>query len=254
MTGKASAPQDLPTWQLLLLAGVAVGNAGAMIEFRSTPQSNSDDGDTAAPKPPTFGPEWDDLYASKAQFFSGEPNSSLVDEAADLQPGRALDVGCGEGADAVWLAQHGWAVTGLEVSTVALERAAARAERAGVTVRWMHSGLADAALAPGSFDLVVAHYPALPSSDRRDSERVLAESVAPGGLLLMVYHAGFDGDDAKARGIDPADYVLPADIVSALLQGNWRISIDTCSPRRTPPGGAGHELFHNVIVRARRKS
>lgn len=229
-----------------------------MVEFRSTPPTNPpvspDDGDTATRRPPTSGPEWDDLYASKAQFFSGEPNSSLVDEAGALEPGRALDVGCGEGADAVWLAQQGWEVTGLEVSEVALERAAARAEQAGVTVRWIHSGLAEAVLSPGAFDLVVAHYPALPSTDRRDNERALAESVAPSGLLLMVYHAGFDGDDAKARGIDPADYVLPADIVSALLQGNWRISIDTRSPRRLPPGGAGHELSHNVIVRAQRKS
>ncbi|MDF2822619.1 MAG: methyltransferase type 11 [Mycobacterium sp.] len=220
----------------------------------TTPPVRSDSGDTAVSKPPTSGPEWDDLYASKAEFFSGEANSSLVEEVSNLEPGRALDVGCGEGADAVWLAHQGWEVTGLEVSKVALDRAAARAEQAGVTAQWIHSGLADAALPPASFDLVVSHYPALRSSDCHDSERALVESVAPGGLLLMVYHAGFDGDDAKARGIEPADYVLPADMVSALLQGNWSISIDTWSPRRMPLDGAGHELTHNVIMRAQRKS
>lgn len=211
-----------------------------------------DDGDVAARKPPTSAPEWDELYASKTEFFSGEPNSSLIEEVQDLPAGRALDVGCGEGADAVWLAQQGWEVTGLEVSQVALKRSAARAEQAGVAVQWVHSGLMHAGLPPASFDLVVAHYPALPSSDRHDTERTLLESVAPGGRLLMVYHAGFDSDEARARGIDPADYVLPIDIISALLQGNWTISLDTRSPRVSPPGGAGHELTHNVIIRARR--
>ena len=220
----------------------------------STPAARPDSGDTAANKPPRSGPEWDDLYASKPEFFSGEPNSSLVEEVGDLQPGRALDVGCGEGADAVWLAHQGWDVTGLEVSKVAIHRAAARAEQTGVTVQWVHAGLNDAALPPASFDLVVAHYPALPSSDHHESERALVDAVAPGGRLLMVYHAGFDGDEAKARGINPADYVLPTDMVSALLQGNWSISIDTWSPRQSPPHGAGHELPHNVIMRAQRKS
>ncbi|MUM23214.1 class I SAM-dependent methyltransferase [Mycobacterium sp. CBMA271] len=203
---------------------------------------------------PKSGAEWDGLYASKAEFFSGEPNFSLMEEVREVPPGgKALDVGCGEGADAVWLALQGWAVTGLDVSQVALDRAAARSIHAGVQVQWVCAGLLDAAFPPASFDLVSVHYPALRSSAQRDCERALLEAVAPGGLLLMVYHAGFDGDEAKARGIDPAEYVLPADMIAALLRGNWHISIDTLVPRESPTSGAGHELAHNVILRAQQK-
>ncbi|KOG87623.1 SAM-dependent methyltransferase, partial [Streptomyces varsoviensis] len=63
---------------------------------------------------------WDDMYRSRDQVFSGNPNPVLVAEAAGLRPGQALDVGCGEGADAVWLARRGWRVTAVDVSEVAL--------------------------------------------------------------------------------------------------------------------------------------
>lgn len=203
-------------------------------------------------KPPRSAAEWDALYGSVSEFFSGAPNPSLIDEAGALPPGRALDVGCGEGADAVWLARRGWEVTGLDVSQVALDRAAARAATAGVQVSWVHAGVVEAALPPDSFDLVCAQYPALHSSAGRDSERALVDLVAPGGRLLMVYHAGFDGKAAKARGIDPADYVQPADMVTVLLGGDWHISIDTLRPRKAPADDAEHHFSHDVILRAQR--
>ncbi|MDT7576084.1 MAG: hypothetical protein QOH17_2417, partial [Pseudonocardiales bacterium] len=90
--------------------------------------------------------DWDERYASLDQVWSGRPNGALVAEVAQLRPGRVLDVGCGEGADAVWLAQQGWDVTALDVSQVALERAALHARQAGVTVRWVHAGLVEARL------------------------------------------------------------------------------------------------------------
>ncbi len=90
--------------------------------------------------------EWDNRYADRQRLWSGRPNGALVAEVAGLPRGRVLDVGCGEGADAVWLARGGWEVTALEVSGVALERAAGHARDAGVTVRWVHAGLAEAAL------------------------------------------------------------------------------------------------------------
>jgi len=80
-------------------------------------------------------------------MWSGQPSTPLVSETRELRPGRALDVGCGEGADAVWLAEHGWDVTALDVSRVALDRAADQAERVGVQVRWLHAGLVEAVLA-----------------------------------------------------------------------------------------------------------
>lgn len=202
-----------------------------------------------APKDPA---EWDERYASTAQMFSGNPNFALVTEVNGLQPGRALDVGCGEGADAVWLAGQGWAVTALDVSQVALQRAEQRAQQAEVQVNWVHAGLVEAGLTLAGFDLVSAQYPALPSSADRDAERALLAAVASGGLLLMVYHAGFDGEEARARGIDPADYVLPTDIVAALLDGHWHVQIDTQRVRDVPAGAPGGHHTHDVVLRARR--
>ncbi|MDQ6848845.1 MAG: class I SAM-dependent methyltransferase [Actinomycetota bacterium] len=80
---------------------------------------------------------WDQRYAEMPQVWSGRPNAALVAEVTALPPGRPLDVGCGEGADAVWLAGQGWEVTALDVSQVALKRAALHAEQAGAQVQWM---------------------------------------------------------------------------------------------------------------------
>lgn len=194
--------------------------------------------------------EWDERYASTAQMFSGRANFALVTEVSGLRPGRALDVGCGEGADAVWLARQGWTVTGLDVSRVALDRAARLAELEEVQVQWMHAGLVDAALPLGGFDLVSAQYPALRSSADQVAERALLAAVAPEGLLLMVYHAGFDGEQAKAHGFDPADYVGADDVVS-LLGDDWRVDIDE-RRRDVPAGGPEHPHTHDVVLRARR--
>jgi len=195
--------------------------------------------------------EWDERYAATERMFSGNPNPALLAEVGGLAPGRALDVGCGEGADAVWLARQGWKVTALDVSRVALERAEEFAVREGVRVEWVHAGVEEAALPEGGFDLVAAHYPALRSSEGHDAERALLAAVAPGGVLLAVYHAGFDGEAARARGIDPADYVLPADVVAALLGGDWEVRVDTRRPRQGP---ADQPHPHDVVLRAHRLS
>jgi SAM-dependent methyltransferase len=195
--------------------------------------------------------EWDERYASAEQVWSGEPNGALVAEVAGLPPGRALDVGCGEGADVVWLAHQGWDVTGLDVSQVALDRAALHARQAGATVRWVHADLVQAQLPAGAFDLVSAQYPALLKTPGDDAERALLAAVAPGGTLLVVHHADIDPEEAKARGFDPADYVSPAD-VAALLDDGWRVEVDE-KRARDITGGAGAHHTHDVVLRARRR-
>ncbi len=193
--------------------------------------------------------EWDARFSSSDRLFSGRANGSLRAEVSGLPAGRALDVGCGEGADAVWLAEQGWAVTALDVSQVALDRAAHAATRAGVEVAWMCTGLVEASLGD-RFDLVAAHYPALPSSTGHECERALLAAVAPGGVLLVVHHADPGGAAARSHGFDPADYVGPTDLVGALLTEDWHVRIDTWRPRDVPTGGGGHT--HDVVLRAHR--
>lgn len=196
--------------------------------------------------------EWDRRYADREQLWSGQPNGALVAEVAGLKPGRVLDVGCGEGADAIWLAGGGWDVTGLEVSGVALERAAGHARDAGVAVRWVHAGLAEAVLPPASFDLVSAQYPALLRTPDAAAERALLAAVAPGGVLLLVHHAGMDTQQVHDSGFDPADYVWPS-MVAALLDDDWEVEQDEQRPRIAPHGGAGAHTTEDLVLRARRR-
>ncbi|WDO10660.1 class I SAM-dependent methyltransferase [Streptomyces murinus] len=200
---------------------------------------------------PALRAEWDRRYADRTQLWSGRPNGALVAEATGLTPGRVLDVGCGEGADAVWLARTGWDVTALEVSGVALERAAGHAHDAGLTVHWVHAALTEAALPPASFDLVSAQYPALLRTPGAAAERALLAAVAPGGVLLFVHHAGVDAKQAQENGFDPADYVWPS-TVAELLDGDWEVEVDEQRPRVAPDGGAGAHHTDDLVLRVRR--
>lgn len=200
---------------------------------------------------PAVQAEWDRRYAEKDQLWSGRPNGALVAEVAGLAPGRVLDIGCGEGADAIWLASGGWDVTALEVSGVALERAAKHAQDAGQVVRWVHAGLVEAALPPASFDLVSAQYPALLRTPDSTAERALIAAVAPGGVLLLVHHAGMQNQPAHDGGPDPADYVWPSMVV-ALLGDDWHIELNEERPRVAPESGAGAHHVDDVVLRARR--
>ena len=195
--------------------------------------------------------EWDERYGTAEQIWSGNPNGALVAEVLALPPGRALDVGCGEGADAVWLARRGWQVTALDVSRVALARAEHHAADAGVQVTWVHAGLVEAALPAGGFDLVSAMYPVLRKTPGAVAERALVDLVAPGGTLLVVHHAieplahGHDG------GFDPAQYALPQD-VAAVLDAGWQLEVHERRPRSVAGGGGAHHV-EDVVLRARRR-
>jgi 2-polyprenyl-3-methyl-5-hydroxy-6-metoxy-1,4-benzoquinol methylase len=193
--------------------------------------------------------EWNERYAGSDRVWSGQPNQALVTEVSELPPGRVLDVGCGEGADAVWLAQRGWEVTALEVSGVALDRARLHAREAGVEMQWVLAGLVEAALPDRGFDLVSAQYPALVHSSDHAAERALLSAVAPGGTLLVVHHA-VDVKHAQAGGFDPTGYVAPADVAS-LLDEDWALEVDEERPRYVATGAGAHHTT-DVVLRARR--
>ena len=195
--------------------------------------------------------EWDERYTSLADKIPhAGPNTVLTTAAGELTPGRVLEIGCGVGADAVWLADHGWTVTALDVSQVALDWAAARADGAGVQVQWMCTRLEDAQLPAEGFDLVTAHYPGLRSSQGRDAEKALLAAVAPGGTLLVVHHADVDAAKAKEYGFDLADFVSHDDIVE-LLDENWDVDVERRRPRDEPAGPEGQHT-HDDVIRALR--
>ncbi|ADB48917.1 class I SAM-dependent methyltransferase [Conexibacter woesei] len=134
---------------------------------------------------------WESFYDGEQHRWSGKPNRSLVDEIAAVAPGSALDLGCGEGGDAIWLAARGWTVTAVDISHRALEVAAGHAAAAGVADRitWERHDLA-ASLPAGSFDLVAATYLHSPVAlPRTEILRTAAAAVAAGGTLLVIGHA-----------------------------------------------------------------
>lgn len=206
---------------------------------------------TETPQARALFAEWDERYTAIMDRLPGyRPNATVVNEIGGLPTGRALDIGCGTGADAVWLAGQGWDVTALDVSQVALDRAAAAAADAGVRVNWIRSRLEDLPIPEGGFDLVTAHYPALLHSPDRDAERALLGCVAPGGLLLVVHHADIDVELAKSHGFDPSVYLLHDDVV-ALLGADWEVTIDRGRQRDVPAGLDGQHTHDDVILARR---
>jgi SAM-dependent methyltransferase len=132
---------------------------------------------------------WEEFYSGGRSRWSGKPNASLVEEVTGVVPGTALDLGCGQGGDAIWLAAQGWTVTATDISQTALDVAARHAAEAGVTVAWERHDLAVSQPA-GSFDLITASF--LHSEvelPREQILRVAAGAVTPGGTLLIVGHA-----------------------------------------------------------------
>ncbi len=199
------------------------------------------------------GAEWDARYSDgEGAMWSGRPNGRLVVEVADLPPGRALDVGCGEGADAIWLAGRGWTVSAIDISDVAVSRAREAAGLAGVAVEWLCGDALRTSFPARSFDLVSMQYPALPKAAGEAAVRTLLETVRPGGLLLAVYH---DLDDEhrehmKSQGVDPADYV-GSDELGRLLGDDFTVELHAVEPRIDPPPGTPH--IADVVLRARRR-
>ncbi len=196
--------------------------------------------------------EWDAKYSERdGAIWSGRPNGRLVAEVAGLTPGRALEVGCGEGADAIWLARRGWTVTAIDISDVAVSRARQAAELAGAAVNWVHGDALKAPLSARAFDLVSIQYPALPMAAGERAVRTLLDTVRPGGLLLAVYHDLDDEHRAhmKSRGLDPADYV-GADDLAALLSDDFAVELHAVEPRIDPPPGTPH--IADIVLRARR--
>ncbi|MFE5492645.1 SAM-dependent methyltransferase [Streptomyces virginiae] len=198
---------------------------------------------------------WDGRYSESTRIWSGKPNSLLVREAQDLAPGRALDLGCGEGADTVWLAGRGWRVTATDISKVALGRAAEHAAEAGVAdlVDWQRHDFAQS-FPEGEFDLVSACF--LHSYGEFPRERILrraAAAVAPGGTLLVVGHAG--GPSWNPDALADIHFPTPEEVLAQLElpEGGWEVltAAEHLQPMTDPEGRPGTRPDNALKVRRR---
>ena len=193
---------------------------------------------------------WEDRYRSQSAIWSGNANLVLVAEAGDLTKGTALDVGCGEGGDAIWLAEQGWTVTAVDFSTVALDRGAARAKELGIEdrIRWVHADLTQWQPAE-SYDLVSSHYLHLLGTEQEELLSRLVGAVAPGGTLLYVAHS-FDSDFV-AEHPHLANRALPIERITDMLDTEqWEIFF-AGERRRADAGEHPAGRVSDSVVRAR---
>ena len=238
--------------QQVLQAAANGSRVGAMISFSLAREDLR-----AAARPSANESDWDHRYGG-AQMWSGNPNGSLVNEVSGLAPGRALDVGAGEGGDAIWLASRGWTVTASDISQRALERVGAEAARRGLPVECLR---ADAnslgAFGKAAFDLVSAQYASIPRTSDDRGVRNILDAVAPGGTLLIVSHdiepmrAAVESGHPQA--FDPDAYVRVEDFVAA-LDGSpgWDIELHEKRDRPAGAASASHHV-HDIVLRARRR-
>ncbi|WP_027861565.1 bifunctional 2-polyprenyl-6-hydroxyphenol methylase/3-demethylubiquinol 3-O-methyltransferase UbiG [Marmoricola sp. URHB0036] len=197
---------------------------------------------------------WDERYGSSPALWSGHVNAVVMTETESLPPGTALDVGCGEGGDALWLAGRGWQVEGVDVSQVALDRAARHAAAAGAEAEgrltWTKRDLMSWRPPERAYDLVTVSFMHLPGGDRRAVYAGLADAVVVGGTFLVGAHSPLD-IGVVPRPDDP-DLYFTAEELAAGLDDRWEILTSEERPRpgRHPEGGA--VTLHDTVLRARR--
>ena len=192
---------------------------------------------------------WNERYAGSELLWTAQPNRFLASEVADLPPGSALDLGCGEGRNAVWLAERGWEVTGVDFSDVGLAKAARLAEERGASVEWRLADLREYVPQPGAFDLVVALYLHLPADERRRVLGRAASAVAPGGTLLVVGHDSTNLVEGYGGPKDRAILFTPGEVAGELTE----LRIERAEREPRPVSRAeGEELAIDALVRATR--
>lgn len=201
---------------------------------------------------------WNERYLARPRVWSGSPNPVLVAETSTLAAGRALDIGCGEGADALWLAERGWQVLGIDVSDVAIDRARDEAHSRTVpggpglagSAEFRRADLREWVPEHRAFDLVIAFFVHLPVDERDLVFARLADAVAPGGTLLLVGHAVSDATSGVGR---PAAHLLVDE--SDLLPYAAGFTSAEASTRAREVDGPSETTpltVHDVVLVARR--
>lgn len=161
---------------------------------------------------------WNERYAAQPLLWNVDPGPFLGGEVGDLAPGRALDLGAGEGRTTLWLADKGWKVTAVDFSDVAIARGRQRADVAGVgdSVEWVCEDLADYSPEGQTFDLVLSMFIHLPRPERRRLYGLAVASLAPGGTILVVGYDTSHAGNGRGGPRDPSILFTPEDIVEDL--------------------------------------
>jgi SAM-dependent methyltransferase len=195
--------------------------------------------------------EWDELYASHELVWTAEANRFVVEELAGLAAGRALDLGTGEGRNAIWLAERGWQVTAVDFSAVGLAKAAELAAGHGVTgVRWVEADLREYQPGPAAYDLVLLAYVHLPPDEFGALLQMAASALAPGGTLLVVGHDVDNIAHGHGGPQDPRILHRVQDVVAALPG----LAIQRAEQARRPVlTGDGERAAIDSVVRAQRR-
>lgn len=214
---------------------------------------------------------WDNRYSSAGQLWSGQPNARFAAHVADLEPGEALDAGCGEGADAIWLARRGWTVTAVDVSAVALDRAAAAAHAASSAaggaassaaggaaggdiagrITWRREDLLTWVPEPDRYDLVSAQFMQFPRAEQAAFHQRLAAAVRPGGTLLLIAH--HPDDLHAARHGRPDLFWYAEDIAASLEPGRWEVRVAEASGRSAIDHDGQPVTVRDTVLRAVRR-
>jgi SAM-dependent methyltransferase len=160
--------------------------------------------------------DWNRRYAGAESLWATRPNRFLVAEAEALAPGRALDLACGEGQNAIWLASLGWEVTAVDFSDVAIEKARRRASEAGLEVSFLCADLLEFEPEESAYDLVVVLYLHFTASERHTVLPRAARALAPGGVLVVVGHDATNLGEGVGGPSDPAVLFTPSEIADEL--------------------------------------
>lgn len=200
-----------------------------------------------------YGPGyWDSRYAGESLIWSSGPNQFVAAELAELPPGTAVDLACGEGRNSIWLAESGWTVTAVDFSRVALAKAKRLAAERGVEVNLVEQDVVEWRPPRGGFDLVLLAYLqfALPARDVALS--IAASAVAPGGTLLLVGHDA-DNLDRGTGGPQDRSVLYSAGEVADALEEHG-LSVEKAGQvTRDVETEEGTRQAIDTLVRARRK-
>ena len=192
---------------------------------------------------------WDERYSGPDLVWGVGPNRFVTEEVTALPAGRAIDLGTGEGRNAIWLAERGWQVTAVDFSAAGLARAARLARERGVSVDWVQADLLDYQPAPGAYDLVLVAYIHLPAAGLARVFRAAAAAVAPGGTLLVIGHDRDNITRGHGGPQDPGRLYTPAAVTAELGGLTVRRAEPVMRPVQTPEG---ERTAIDTLVRADR--